>query len=346
MNPDEKMRENGGAPGDWPFVSVIMPVRNEADFIERSLGAVLAQDYPSGRLEILVVDGMSRDGTREMVARLAERSRRFPVVILDNPDHIVSPALNKGLERAKGEIIIRVDGHCEIPPDYVRRCVAALEKTGADCVGGILVTVGQTRLASAIALAQSSFFGVGGVSFRMTGVKARFVDTVAFGAYRREVFRRIGDFDEELVRNQDDEFNLRLIQSGGKIWLDPSIRTVYYSRATLRSLWRQYFQYGFYKVRVIQKRGKVPSWRHLVPAAFVAALAVSLGLALVTRRACWGFMVIVLYAAASLAAGLWTARRNWRTLPLLPAVFATLHVAYGLGFLWGLWRWRGKWKKN
>lgn len=342
-----------------------MPIRNEAAHIERSLKAVLAQDYPPERMEVLVIDGMSTDGTREIVQRMIEqtttdygqrttncgrqttgdglRMTGIPVLIfLDNPSRIVPTALNIGLKHARGDVIVRVDGHCEIAKDYVRRCVEVLWETGADCVGGPTVAMGETRIARTIALAQSSFFGVGGVSFRTGRKHGGYVDTVAFGAYRREVFDRIGVFDEELVRNQDDEFNFRLIQAGGKIWLDPSIRSVYYSRASLRSLWKQYFQYGFYKVRVIQKRKAVPSWRHLVPATFVCALFGSGLWALLSSQWFWALSVIGPYGVANLIASFGAARRDWTTLPLLPLAFFTLHLSYGIGFLWGLWCWRGK----
>lgn len=322
-----------------PFVTVIMPIRNEAAYIARSLGAVLAQDYPPERMEVLVVDGMSDDGTREVISSLQVRHPRFAIRILDNPARIVPTALNLGLRHARGEIIIRVDGHCEIAPDYVRRCVEVLQETGADNVGGLQRSIGKTVIGRAIALATSFPFGVGNARFRYSS-EPGWVDTVCLGAYRREVFARIGGFDEELVRNQDDEFNFRLTQAGGKIWLDPSIRSIYYSRASLRGLWRQYFQYGLYKVRVIQKRRGIPSWRHLVPAVFVLGLVGSLFLALVTRQPLWALGVAGPYAGANAAASLWTARHDPRALPFLPLAFATLHLAYGLGFLWGLWRWR------
>jgi len=205
-----------------------------------------------------------------------------------------------------------------------------------------MVTVGETWMARAIALAQSSLFGVGGVTFRTGRKKPGYVHTVAFGAYRREVFERIGAFDEELVRNQDDEFNFRLIQAGGKIRLDPSIHSVYYSRTDLCGLWRQYFQYGIYKVRVIQKRRAVPSWRYLVPGAFVLGLLGSLLLALITSQPFWVLTVAGPYAVANGLASLWTARRDGRTLVVLPLAFLTLHLAFGIGCLWGLWRWRRK----
>ncbi len=331
-----------------PQVTIIMPIRNEARFIARSLGAVLAQDYPPQCMEILVVDGMSDDATRKIVQALIDRmrlggdTRCLSISLLDNPARIVPTALNIGLRHARGAVIIRVDGHCEIALDYVRRCVEVLRETGVDCVGGPIVTVGETRVAQAIALGQSSFFGVGGVAFRTGRQRPGYVDTVAFGAYRHEVFERIGSFDEELVRNQDDEFNFRLIQARGKIWLDPSIRSLYYSQTNLRRLWRQYFQYGFYKVRVIQKRGAVPSWRHLVPGAFVLSLLGSLFLALLTHSPFLMLGVGGSYAVASGLASLWIGRRNWWTLPLLPLIFLILHLAYGIGFLLGMWRWMRK----
>lgn len=322
-----------------PLVTIIMPIHNEGNYIRRSLGSVLAQNYARGKMEILVVDGMSNDGTREIVQEMASTESQIPITLLDNPGKIVSPGLNIGLRHSCGEIIIRVDGHCEIAPDYVRRCVAALHETGADNVGGLQQAIGTTPVARAIALATGSPFGVGGARFHYA-TQPGWADTVYLGAYRREVFERIGGFDEELVRNQDDELNFRLTQVGGKIWLDPSIRSVYYGRASLRKLWRQYFQYGFYKVRVMQKRGSVASWRHLVPGAFVLSLLVSVLMALITRKRRWVLGVAGPYTAANVAASIWTARRGLGTLPLLPAIFAILHCAYGLGFLAGLWHWR------
>jgi glycosyltransferase involved in cell wall biosynthesis len=340
-----------------PFVSIIMPIRNEASYIAVSLGSVLAQDYPPELMEILVADGMSEDATRDIIDKtvrereiaVAARQQQatgpvLPAVkVLDNPGRIVPTAFNLGLRHAQGEIIIRVDGHCEIQPDYVRRCVELLLQTGADNVGGLQYAEGKDLVGKAISLATSSPFGVGGAKFHYAA-QPGWVDTVYLGAYRREVFDRIGGFDEELVRNQDDEFNFRLTQSGGKIWLDPSLKTVYYSRASFGKLWRQYFQYGFYKVRVMQKRGGVASWRHLAPAGFVVALFLSIFLGWVTGSPTIGLVVAGPYALANICASLWAARRDWRILPLLPLSYLILHLSYGVGFLWGLWIWRHRWR--
>ena len=315
-------------------VTVILPVRNEARHIGRCLDAVLAQDYARDRVQVLVVDGMSEDGTREIVAKRAARDTR--VTLLDNPERIVPSALNRGIRAACGDVIVRVDGHTVIAPDYVRRCVEALSATHADNVGGPMQAIGETYIARAIALATSSRFGVGGASFHYADRPCS-VDTLYMGAYRREVFDRIGLFDEELVRNQDDEFNFRLIEAGGKIWLDPKIRSTYYSRSTLRALWKQYFEYGFWKVRVIQKHGRPASWRHLVPALFVLAFALSALTSFVSFSPLWVSLVVLPYALGSVGASLWLASQNgWSYALLLPFCFATLHIAYGVGFLAGI----------
>lgn len=326
-----------------PRITVVMPIRNEAAFIERAVGAVLNQDYPPDLVEVLVIDGMSDDGTRKVVRSTIESHPERKIRLIDNPDGIVPPGLNRALAAATGEVVVRIDGHCIIQSGYLTRCVEGLHETGAVCVGGQMETVGSSWVARAISLAQSSPFGVGGVAFRIGGDYGRSVDTLAFGAYRKEAFDLLGGFDEELVRNQDDEFNFRLTQAGGVIWLDPKIRSVYFSRASLRKLWRQYYQYGFYKVRVMQKRGGVASWRHLVPGAFVGALFLSAFASIATGQPEWFGLVAGSYAAGNLVASFWTAKRSWTELPLLPITFAILHVSYGLGFWHGLWSWRARW---
>ena len=327
-----------------PFISVIMPIRNEADFIARSLGAVLDQNYPKELFEILVVDGMSTDETRAIVTRLGASVKCPLVRLLDNEKKIVPPAMNIGIKMAKGDFIVRVDGHCIIQPDYLKKCVEISQATHADNVGGIMLSVGQNQLAEAVALATSCPFGVGGAKFHYTK-KADWVDTVYLGSYKKEIFSKIGLYDEEMVRNQDDELNFRLTQAGGKIWLDPSLKTLYYTRSSFRKLWRQYFQYGLYKVVVIRKRGGVASSRHLVPATFVSALCLSMVFALVIQSWHWALIVAFPYLVANLAFSIWMAKRNPRILPLLPAVFAILHLSYGVGFIWGLWKWWSRGQK-
>lgn len=319
---------------EWPFVSVILPVRNEVRTISRCLDAVLMQDYTRDRIEIIVVDGMSDDGTREIISGFASRQSRL--LMMDNPAKIVPTALNCGIQRARGEVIIRVDGHTVIAQDYVRRCIEDLMRIDADCVGGAIQTIGTTRFAQGIALAQSSPFGVGNAAFRFAK-REQYVDTLAFGAYKRQIFDRVGLFDEELVRNQDDEFNFRVIRAGGKIWMDPNIRSTYYSRSTLRELWKQYLEYGLWKIKVIKKHRRPASWRHLVPALFVLALFLSIALSMITGSWVWAAGIAGPYVLASLSASLChLVRKEWKYTAVLPLAFATMHVAYGIGFLFGI----------
>lgn len=331
----------------FPFVSVIMPIRNEADFIARSLGAVLAQDYPADRLEVLIADGMSTDGTRAIIAAIAADRPRIPVTIIDNPGHIVPTGFNAALARARGDVIVRVDGHCEIAPNYVSRCVRHLLEDGVDGVGGPIETIGTSPLSETIALAMRSPFGVGDSAFRTGTDEAILVDTIAFPAYTRAAVQRAGPLDEELVRNQDDEYNYRLRKLGARLLLAPDVRAKYYSRGSLRSLWRQYYQYGFYKVRVLQKHPRQMRPRQFVPPAFVTSF---LGGALLCPlnkrlRVLWA-LVISAYAVANLMASWRIARKAGRAhLQRLPLVFSILHFSYGLGFLHGLVHFRKRWRR-
>lgn len=315
-----------------PFVSIILAVRNEARCIARALDAVRAQDWPRDAMEILVVDGASTDATRELVERIAARDAR--VRLLANPGRIVACGLNVGLAAARGDVIVRVDGHCRIPAGYVRAGVAALRSGDVECAGGPVRALGETPVARAIALAMSTPFGVGGASFRWARTECE-VDHLPFGAWRREVFEAIGGFDESLVRNQDDEFSDRLKRAGGRIRLLPDQLVDYWSRASFAGLWRQYFGYGFWKVRVIRKRGGWPSSpRHLVPAAFVLSLPGGALLGVALRLPALAAVVPALYASFLLVAiaVTWLQRREPAAV-LLGAALPIMHAAYGVGFL-------------
>lgn len=328
-----------------PFVTLVMPIRNEGAFIAQALGAALAQDYPAALMEVIVADGMSTDSTREIVRGLQSTDAR--VRLIDNKGKFVATGLNAALREARGEIIVRADGHCEIAPDYVRRCVYHLLEEGVEAVGGPIETIGETYVAQAIAQAMSSSFGVGGSAFRTVQDRRMLVESVAFPAYTRGAVELAGFFDEELIRNQDDEYNYRLCELGGRILLAPDIRSRYYSRSSLRSLWRQYFQYGYWKVRVMQKHFGQMRLRQFIPLLFVAAVIVSLLAAPFSATGRWlcGFVVSAYLLANFSAAFLIAARAlKWRTLPLLPVAFAILHFAYGLGFLRGLVKFRNRWR--
>lgn len=331
-----------------PFISVIMPVRNEGNFIRRSLGAVLAQDYPHESMEVFVADGMSTDNTRAAIAEMAAANPVIKIRVVDNPGKIVPVGMNLAMAQANGEIIVRVDGHCEVAPDYVSKCVEHLLDDHVDGVGGPIDTVGENSLSQTIALAMSSPFGVGGSAFRTIKDKAMLVDTVAFPAYTRIAVNKVGPYDEELVRNQDDEYNYRLRSLGYKLLLSPDIHSRYYSRSSIRSLWRQYYQYGYWKVRVMQKHPRQMSLRQFIPPLFVAGLIGGAVLAILSPfvRALW-IAAIVLYIVGNLMASIQVATRHgWQHLRWLPLAFATLHISYGAGFLVGLIKHINRWQSG
>lgn len=332
-----------GDQGGEPRVTVVMPVRNEERYIERSLGSVLAQDYPEDKIEVLIADGMSTDRTRELVAKLAAGRN---VRVLDNPRGIVSTGLNLAFAEASGDVIVRVDGHCEIGPGHVRAAVEALADATFAGVGGPMETVGETESARAIAAAMSSRFGVGGASFRTGCDEPTVSDTVPFPVYPRSVLEEAGPYDEELVRNQDDEYNYRLRGAGRRLLLLPSMLSRYYSRARLRSLASQYFQYGFWKVRVMQKHPRQMRWRQMAPPAFVAALAAGTAAAFWSVVAAWGLaaLLAVYLMAAWVAAASAGRDLSFRGRVLLPFVFPILHLSYGCGFWVGMVRFLGRWK--
>ncbi len=322
---------------DCPLVSVVVPCRNEGNYVRACLSALLAQEYPTERTEILLVDGLSTDGTREIAE---EYAREHPSVrVLSNPDRITPIALNVGVKGSRGSLVIILGCHSRVSPDFLRRNVNALKEHDADCVGGVLLTrpADESATAEAIALALSNSFGVGNAQFRTGAGSVRRVDTVPFGCYRREVFDRIGYFDEELVRNQDDEFNLRLIRRGGRILLVPDIVTTYYPRNSVPRLWRMYWQYGLFKPLVARKVQGILTWRQLVPPAFVLSLPVCAVAALLWHPMSWLLLVDAgLYAACNLGvSAAISVRKGLRLLPVLPAVFGVIHLAYGSGYLIG-----------
>jgi glycosyltransferase involved in cell wall biosynthesis len=326
------------------FVSVIMPVRNEAAFIEQSVGSVLKQDYPHELLEIVIADGDSTDGTLEIIEKLAGDTD-IPIKVVQNPKKIAPTALNLAIAAASGSIIVRIDGHCEIEPDYVSNCVALLATGKADGVGGPIETIGEGLQAQAIAAAMSSKFGVGGSAFRTINDREMFTDTVAFPAYTRDILERAGPFNEELVRNQDDEYNYRIRKLGGRILLSPTIRSKYYSRSTFRSLWNQYFQYGYWKVRVFQLHPKQMSLRQFVPFLFVLSILVLAVSSLFVFQSLWILIAILAaYLAANLFASFLVSLSEVKLLIFLPVSFLILHISYGLGSMTGLVAFRNYWR--
>lgn len=309
-------------------VSVIVPCRNEVRHIDAFLESVLAQILPSDfQLQIVIADGMSDDGTRE---RLSSWSHRSELVAIDNPKRITSAALNLAIERAEGEIIVRMDVHTTYAPDYIEQCIRALDETGATCVGGPWRPIASKGLQGAIARAFESRFGSGGAASRRIDYSGH-VDTVYLGAWRRADLISLGGFDEQLVRNQDDELNLRILRAGGSVWQSASIRSSYAPRASLTALFRQFFQYGYWKVPVIIKHRLPASPRHLAPFLFVTFLLVTLLLAPFSRLATIAAaLVAAVYAGAVLASAI-ALRARESTLQMCVAI-ACMHFGYGLGF--------------
>ena len=317
------------------IVTVIAPCRNEREHVVAFCDAVAAQVLPPGvDLEVLVADGRSDDGTRDKLLRRAAEDARFRMV--DNPGRIVSTGLNRCLAEARGAVIVRMDLHTEYDDDYIAECLAALERSGADNVGGPWCAEGDGGTSDAIAAAFQSRWVAGGARSRDLDHEGR-VDTVYLGCWPRATFERYGNFDETLVRNQDDEHNLRIVRGGGKIWQSARIVSRYRPRATLGQLFRQQLQYGYWKPFVMRKHGQAAALRQLVPGAFVAAMALLGVLGLFWPAARSGFVglgnlytVYVLMASVAISHG-----AGWSTLWRLPFVIATTHVAYGLGTLRG-----------
>lgn len=325
-------------------VSVIVPCRNEIRHIRAFLDCIFSQELGQFEMEVVVADGMSDDGTRLV---LDEFEKKFGALkVLANPEKIVSTALNRAIRKARGEIIIRMDAHTQYAPDYVRSCVEVLQETNADNVGGPALTRAEGYVAQAIAHAFQTSFARGRAKFRDPRYEGP-ADSVPYGCWRKRTLLRIGMFDETFVRTQDYELNVRLVSSGGKVWQSPKITSWYRPRASLPALFRQYFQYGFWKAAVSRKHGKPASRRDLVPGlcTFVGAFMMlctagaSLGGAAGWRNAFLGVWLALatLYSIASFTAAFSVARRQgWMFLPFLPIVFATYHLSHGLGFLLGL----------
>lgn len=318
---------------EQPFVSVIVPMRNERRHIERCLRSLTEQDYPHDRFEVIVVDGGSDDGSRDIVE--ARKGDIPNLRVLENQGKHTARGLNIGLAFARGHVIARVDAHAAVAPDYLRQGVAALARTKADVVGGPIATLGDGPAGEAVALAISSPFGVGNAVFRYSE-REQWTDTVAFPAYRRDVFDRIGPF-AEIDGGEDDELHYRLRDAGGRVLLTPEIRSTYYARRSYWELARQYFGYGLAKTVVLSRHPRRTRLRQLVPSAFLLALAASAFLALFG-----GLLVLPLallgggYLATSVGVSLAIAsRRGWRYAYLLPPAFACMHLAYGVGFLLG-----------
>jgi succinoglycan biosynthesis protein ExoA len=316
-----------------PLVTIAMPAFNEERFIEACIRSVQAQDYPRDRIEILVADGRSEDRTREILGELSADDPRIRVI--DNPERLQAAGLNRMIREARGDVVVRMDVHCEYAPSYVRTCVETLERTGADNVGGAQRAKAKTAFQRALCAALTSPLGVGGASYRDAS-REGFVDTVFLGAFRKRVFEAIGLYDPKAITNEDAELNQRLLESGGKIYLSRDIEVHYYPRDSYKTLAKQYYKYGRGRARTLLKLGRFPTLRPLIPFLMVVG-----GATLLVVPPLWPLAGPAL-AAYALATGAEAVRigRSLGAGGIATAwgIFPTLHVAHGVGFAAGLIR--------
>jgi succinoglycan biosynthesis protein ExoA len=319
----------------FPFVSIVMPIRNEAHFIAENIRRLISQDYPQDKLEIIVADGMSNDGTREIVAKLAKEMPHIRMI--DNSGQIVPTGLNAAIRAARGNIVIRVDGHVDVATDFVRCSVELLQSQPlAWGGGGPIVHAGKNLFARAVAAAMSHPAGVGNAAHRFADHEG-FAEGAAFPAFHRWVFDKIGFFDETLVRNQDDEFNYRVVMAGGKIYVSPKVRYVYYVRDTIGKLAKQFFQYSFWRIPVMKKHRRPTTFRQIVPSLFFVTLLVAFVVGCYFRQPVIALALPTLYLGAVVCVGISLIPEYNLTIGLLvPVALLTMHTSYAAGMLYGL----------
>jgi succinoglycan biosynthesis protein ExoA len=323
-----------------PKVSIIVPCYNEERTITLLLDAILQQTYPARDMEVVIADALSTDRTRARIESFHAVHPELAINIVDNPRRTIPSALNEALNAAQGETIVRLDAHCVPRPDYVERCVAALQAGFGENVGGVwdIKPGAQDWIGRSIAVAAAHPLGVGDAQYRHTQ-RAQVVDTVPFGSFRRELIQRIGFYDEDLLSNEDYEWNARLHQIGGKVWLDPAICSTYFARPNLGALVRQYARYGFWKVRMLRRYPTTLRWRQALPPLFVLGILGLAGLGIFFR---WALLLLVallgIYLLILLGVGIQTARQQ-RDIGLLlgvPIAIASMHLTWGSSFLWSL----------
>jgi succinoglycan biosynthesis protein ExoA len=320
-----------------PKVSVIVPCYNEQATIRSLLEALREQTFPRADLEVLISDGMSTDRTREAITAFQTDFPDLAVRIVDNPLRSIPSAVNRGIESARGEIMIRLDGHSKPYPDYIENCVRDLEAGRGSNVGGVweIQPGANTWIAKSIAIAAAHPLGVGDALYRHAKQAAE-VDTVPFGSFKRTLIDHVGFFDETLLTNEDYEFNTRVRKSGGRIWLNPAIRSIYFARATLLELARQYWRYGFWKWRMLRRYPYTLRWRQALPPLFVLSLISLIFLSLFFPLARLGLVTeLFLYSSIMILAGSYSALRQRKPYVVLglPLAIAVMHLSWGSGFL-------------
>src|SRR5215207_2574495 len=323
-----------------PKVSIIVPCYNEQSTIRLLLEALLEQTFPRAEMEVIIADGLSRDGTREAISTFQTDFPDLDVLVVDNKRRSIPSAVNCAILNSRGEIIVRLDAHSKPYPDYVQNCVEALEQGRGDTIGGVweIHPGAPTWIARSIAVAAAHPLGVGDAFYRHTKVAAE-VDTVPFGSFRRSLVDRVGYFDESLLTNEDYEFYVRVRNSGGRIWLDPAIRSVYFARPTLGQLARQYRRYGFWKWRMLRRYPKTLRWRQALPPLFVCSVILLVFASIfIPFLSLLLALELLLYFSIVLYAGLRASFRQRKAylLPGLLLTIPTMHVSWGGGFLWSI----------
>lgn len=323
---------------ELPFVSIIIPCYNEEATIHKLLEALRAQTYPLTQMEVVISDGFSTDGTRDVIAGFKKQNTDLSVRVVDNKAKTIPSGVNQAIRESSGEILIRLDAHSMPIPEYVARCVEAHQAGKGDNVGGVweIRPGADTWVAESISFAAAHPLGVGDAMYRLNA-KAGAVDTVPFGSFRRELIQKIGAFDESLLANEDYEFNTRVREAGGTVWLDPAIRSVYFSRSTFGKLAGQYWRYGFWKFKMLKRYPHTLRWRQALPPVFVLALLtlIVLSLGLTVARVLLALQLFVYFFVLGLA-GLRLAMKTRKGFLFwgLPFAIATMHIAWGMGFLW------------
>lgn len=320
-----------------PFISVILPVRNEEKFITACVASIFSQDYPAELMEVIFVDGRSEDRT---VAMLTEMQKAHPqIVVLDNPNRTVPYAMNIGIRHSRAEIIVRLDAHAEYPPDYIRLSVETLLTKNCDNAGGVFETRGRGFMGEAIAEMLKTPLGVGNATYRLTQEDG-YVDTVPFGCWRRELFDRIGGFDERMTRNQDNELNFRIRKNGGKVYLNHNIRVLYYCRDTLRGIMKMGYMNGKWNVITMTLVPGSMGVRHFVPLAFVVSTIALVLLTLLTRSMLFGGLLALEWGAYLLLdffyASTIAREKGSRFFPVEVILYPAFHFAYGFGSMAGI----------
>lgn len=316
-------------------VSVVVPVLNEEKYIEDCINSIVKQDYVKEQLEVLFVDGLSTDGTRKMLKKAEEQYGW--IRILDNDKKLIPSAMNIGILAAKGIYIVRMDAHTEYSTDYISKCIDVIKNTNADNVGGPVLAKGKTRKQRIIAAAYYSPFALGAGNQYKENFEG-YVDTVFLGCYKKELAENIGLYDETMARNEDDEFNYRIVKQGGKIYMSPEIRTVYYPRSSFVSLARQYFGYGEGKPKVLHKHGKPTRLRQVIPMLFVVFLVLgAIGSVLSRYVQIWYCSILMLYLFFDLGFSLKNRKLdNMTDKIVLVWTHIVIHVSYGCGYIKGL----------